>query len=654
MLLLLACGRVEPASVQVISSADTLPADGRSRIVVSVTGTTEGAAPEVTVDPGAVVSVEPATDGWASATVQAGTWPGDVTFTVDGAVVTGVLELTPPTPWSVQLHTHGSLSEGNGNMAHHTAQAAETGVDVIWWTDHDFGYVPSRDMVVEGVDFESGELSAEVPGWPGEAAVAAALERLDGELEVLSVVTADAAGEGSYGWRLDGSSSGVQRSARYLLSVAPRIHFRSLLAGVTASLKLRPGRDADGAELWITFPLDARGAGRDEFRNEDYRRIDLYWSAEDHSALAGEDRALVRMDAPVGEWTDISVDLTAVALEAFPSVGVDQHIEPVIVEIRATDAAAFDIDALGWRSAVIGEDLRDAQRQLLEETAGLNDAGVQHLVGVEISPLPGGHLSAFGDEVPLIDYTAGGPWDLTAATGAVQTAGGLVSLNHLLGTNGEVFAEDERAALVKDAIDDLDAGGVYGVDLVEVGYRARVGELADFLEIWDGLSLRGHRLTGVGASDVHDRISWADMDNNFVTWVPAATAEADELLAALKRGAAWFGDPADFPDGISARVTAPAHRAVAGQVVPADSGTVTAHFNADPLRAGWAVDCVVDGAVAESWTVPLDGPFTAGCGADSASAMFVRFAVRDGDRGVLYTNPVFFGDDEDGARTPQP
>src|SRR5262245_66491100 len=48
---------------------------------------------------------------------------------------------------SVQMHIHGSLSEQNGSMEWHAQKAHDIGVDVIWWTDHDWrtyqlGYTP--------------------------------------------------------------------------------------------------------------------------------------------------------------------------------------------------------------------------------------------------------------------------------------------------------------------------------------------------------------------------------------------------------------------------------------------------------------------------------------------------------------------------------
>lgn len=54
-------------------------------------------------------------------------------------------DATPPaadmgagsTVYSIAMHMHGSISEGNAGMAWHAEQALTHNVDVVWWTDHD-------------------------------------------------------------------------------------------------------------------------------------------------------------------------------------------------------------------------------------------------------------------------------------------------------------------------------------------------------------------------------------------------------------------------------------------------------------------------------------------------------------------------------------
>jgi hypothetical protein len=41
-------------------------------------------------------------------------------------------------PVTMAMHLHGSFSEGTASMDAHLQQAQRLGVDVLWWTDHDF------------------------------------------------------------------------------------------------------------------------------------------------------------------------------------------------------------------------------------------------------------------------------------------------------------------------------------------------------------------------------------------------------------------------------------------------------------------------------------------------------------------------------------
>ena len=47
---------------------------------------------------------------------------------------------SPPAlhPYAVQTHVHGSMSEGPGSMRGANIQAKKLGLDVLWWSDHDW------------------------------------------------------------------------------------------------------------------------------------------------------------------------------------------------------------------------------------------------------------------------------------------------------------------------------------------------------------------------------------------------------------------------------------------------------------------------------------------------------------------------------------
>ena len=127
----------------------SLTADGRSSTTLELQVTTahgfpvpDGTVLSLSSTLGRVESVEPTVDGVARAVFVAGTWPGTALLDADNMVVEGTpaVTLTRGDATSMQLHLHGSLSEGNGTMRGHSGEADRIGVDLLWWTDHDFLY----------------------------------------------------------------------------------------------------------------------------------------------------------------------------------------------------------------------------------------------------------------------------------------------------------------------------------------------------------------------------------------------------------------------------------------------------------------------------------------------------------------------------------
>ncbi|MFN0152674.1 MAG: hypothetical protein ACKVU1_18380, partial [bacterium] len=80
-------------------------------------------------------------------------------------------------PYAVQMHLHGSLSEGQGSMRGHVEAArALGGVDVLWWSDHDWRI--ALHTYQRAFDFESGALDTTivVPGRRREKKIARGVE----------------------------------------------------------------------------------------------------------------------------------------------------------------------------------------------------------------------------------------------------------------------------------------------------------------------------------------------------------------------------------------------------------------------------------------------------------------------------------------------
>lgn len=654
LIVLCAAGAAEAAPrLEIEAGADTLVADGVSTVPLTVHAYLEdgrpiwvGPAPELESSLGEIVDVSWIIEGTATATLRAGTWPGTAALTAGDFVVTGdtSVELVVGDPVATTLHLHASFSEGKGTMTGQSIEAEALGVDVVWWTDHDFFYYPDEGgyLEVSGDDFESASLTRQIPYWPAGRERTLSWETLDWELVWgYSDVVTRAAHTGNFGWRQSGWGDGTAtwRYQTHKLSIHPALNIKPLLAQVDLRFFARtPVGAAPDAELWVEVELSA---GLDGQTNT----LHFYHSSLDYSYLEGPHDHYERLTLPRWTWTEVQADLSELARTWFPDTGDDQHAELVTVKVRAREwgMAAYDLDDFEWTQEVRGEHLRDDQRAFLD---GLPYTP-RHLVGSEISLFGSTHLNAFGSWVPLTPYAEHDEWSLAEVVDFVHGYGGVVSYNHMFGTSMPDPPEEERAALVVEQIEALGAAGVYGCDLLEVGYRRRTGLLEDFLAVWDALGEDGVVITGIGANDLHGQVSWRDWQNRFVTWIPVGQEVEEELLRNLARGAVWFGDPVAFADPKVSATLLTAGGASMGQVVVGADTAQQVTFGVSYVGDGWTVRLLEDGIPTETWVAPAAGPYEVSTAIDPVGGNVVRFDVHTAEgQPALFTNPIYFFDVE--------
>ncbi len=635
--------------VQVDAQVSEVPADGRSTLdlrleVLAADGTPvpDGTVVPLQVSHGRVVKVTPTVGGFAHARLRASTWPGPVGLRARGYSFGGApVSFGRGEPTSLQLHLHATISEGNARMEDHVIEAEAWGVDVLWWTDHDVGYV-HPDLLVDRLDLEAGVLTESLPVFDlGFVTSGFELEGSD-LIGTVGAVLPQAAHVGTYGLRLEGSGNEpfVPRTGTW--AVAGRTPFpSSMLSGLVVRFDVRPNSvpGADRGELFVPIVLSSHGVGPDY---ELYDSIVLYDSPTDYAALSDSRTLYVPMDLPTDAWTTVEVDLPALASTL--SRGLDQHVDSIQFELRAAwgETASYDFDEFEFDAEVIWEDLRDRQRDYLATLPYTPT----HLMGSEITGFGNDlHLNAYGDDVPLLPYELGG-FDGASAVDFVHSLGGIVSWNHVFGILADIQSAADRADAVADAIARWEDTAGYGADMIEVGYRSRFGTMADFLEVWDAISMGHGFMTGIGTSDHHDTTPLIEFTNNFVTWVAPATVASEDFIFDLKRGNAWFGDPTVFPDGVDVQVEAVEALAVMGQAVVGAVGDQTVRLTADPLQAGWWVRTVVNGAVVDEVPVPTDGLFVYEVLVSPVGEAVVRFEVLAelADDPVLLSNPIYFVD----------
>jgi hypothetical protein len=568
----------------------------------------------------------------------------------------------PERPWSVQLHVHGPWSEGPGSLDSHGREALGLGVDVLWWSDHDFRITSYRHVTRFGFEGPTEPLDRDEawsPLTPNEARrhkrVRPISRRCIPESEARFVAGDAAQGERS-----------LRLSAR-----GPGPEFAGCLHSVTAdrALATRPLASQVALELDVfaeSLGPDARAVVELELSEHALPGLDGYAPLVLRYELAPEGaepagRGAVRalpLAIATGRWVHLRLPVSRDAERTFPEVAAgDDSLRQIRVgvESRRGATAAARFDGLRIEQEVAGPAAFDVQREVIERVARARPGLVQ-LQGVELS-YELRHLNVFGAEPLRLDYDAlvresgllaGDPprverarfrrWATRRAVEIAHARGDVVSYNHPFGvTWAGAEPRQSRAEVVRS----LAAERVYGADLLEVGYRDRGGhDLADHLGVWDDLAGLGLRPVGIGTSDSHGG-TWRGDPNGFVTWIFAASPERAALVEGLRRGRVFFGDPTRFDGSLDLWS---ASGAVMGQIVVTDRNADEVRIDAAGLVPGDLVDVVVSGApaarhVAEGERLHVAHPLALAPGEDA----FVRAEVRDAEGGPrAFSNPIHF------------
>ncbi|GJM44907.1 MAG: hypothetical protein DHS20C21_17490 [Gemmatimonadota bacterium] len=464
--------------------------------------------------------------------------------------------------WSIQLHTHGPLSESSGSVEWHHGKARAIGVDAIWWTDHDWRVTHWSHTT--GYDFENcvwdaannrfAEPDEDSPGderfWERYTFLPpfhrkAVVDSVASEGTQSLLLGVDNLQGTAFFQTLDLRQTGTRKQNMYCLANGVKVRF-SLLPET-----LDPATD----KFVLYLRLSERETEWHELRyvigsmhEEDVDAIPLTWVP--------------------GQWNTYELDVTADAKTLFSTGGLDT--------LRGEDNSLFELriqlsSRLGGSPVVFLDDLQYivdpgvtgddllAWMQDLGAYYESQEPGTSHLVGSEISRYRSQpHMNAYVPGAPfLVDYTGTGwPDSLYYAVDQVHAQGGIVSYNHPWGPGvyGDLNeTEQQKAARILLMKGDQLATNLYGCDLLEVGYRWRHGiQLAGHLDLWDTLNGNRRFVTGIGTSDTHGStpfygwapwLASATFENNFVTWFWAPSLSEPDVIHALDSGRAYFGDP---------------------------------------------------------------------------------------------------------------
>ena len=553
-------------------------------------------------------------------------------------------------PTRMAMHVHASFSEGIGSMQAHLAEAERTGVEVIWWTEHDHRMVARRYL--ENVHFNG------LTEWSGATSVTwrssyAGSLRTSAASIVTKPVSPNDVGDRAL--RLSALSSGELGGTRTVTADVRNYGLTTSIDGTTVVVDVRPIET--GEDAWFDIVVETsyrpaiagRPAGqyRLRYRVGGRRPVDSVVEVE---PLDG----LIVVDAPATRWTTLSLDLVSDFAQLWPDVDFrDAALTgfALAVTSRNQTASTVVVDALRFDRVHKGPvSVLEVQRELITHYTPLYPTVVQHQ-GLEVSENTP-HLNWLG--APEI-WPAAAPEnvDVGLAISSIQAAGGIASYNHPFGTSGGGLSTSQRAskrrALTATFIDER----VFGADVLEVGYTGgRAGMVqSDYVAMWDVLSRNLVLATGVGVTDDHRGVSWTGQQWRHVTGVWAADTEVASLQAALRAGRAWFADLAAFNGTID--VIADGFVPM-GSVAVVDKERTTLDVHVTDLPTDWRIG-VISGVADEAGSTVLDPvvtsrTFTAGelvngtlsLKVSSASSRFHRVVLRDpADEVRAYSNPLW-------------
>jgi hypothetical protein len=582
----------------------------------------------------------------------------------------------PETAYSLALHMHGSMSEQSGSWEWHTAKAESLGVDVVWWTDHDWRL--SNDRAMKRFDFESAFWDSPNYRWKepddgfwGEFRYFAIDPVSLSFLETAVVDTL--AFQSGRSFRLEATADAdpdFQAGYAHQTCSDFQNHY-SLAKRVKLRFRVFPeALDAAEARFVVEVELSDHPGGTPTLRYV-------------LGSMDGEGADAIPLAFVPSTWNEYVVDVTADAIARFCAGGVDTlraedntlGVVRVGLECRNGSRAVvfFDEYRIEPDPVMAGNALMDRARAMAAYYETLRPA-VANFVGSEVSQFRAQpHLNAYAPDLDLVDY-AGHVWSdpLHYAVDQVHAQGGALSLNHLFGPQyyyendpGETPEHrDARVAYMKT----LYIGNrALGADVLEVGYRRRGGcDLVHHLALWDALNANMVFVTGNGVTDSHGRgpyqlDGWGpselglSMTNNFVTWMYAEEFSEAGFVRSMKSGRAFFGDPYRWQGALDLR-TADGFRM--GQVVVTDRDVhdlLVEVTDVPPdvevrLRQAEMRDHPATAYLEPVWLrdEPLDGAVAGGVFADTVSIdttvpSFVRVEVRDGAaREMVFGNPLHF------------
>ncbi len=569
----------------------------------------------------------------------------------------------------VQMHVHGSMSELTASMRGTNLRAREVGIDVLWWSDHDwriayFTYLDGFDFEMETLvgrgeiplsDKARAKLEFLLQDEPSKLEQALRMRRLIRPTDT-ALLLADTGHEPAE-FSAEISTERAFQGTRSLKFIGRGMADKGFSAGYyDFETKRKRAKRSLASKVKVRFSIFPETEVTEDIliglrvalsqQPPDHDQGHLFYvltgmSADDLSKRNTKTRKYIKLPFDQGKWNSYEVDLTDDA-ERYELGGIDNSLCTASfgMQLRSAEAVAF-FDDYRIEHELAGAELVDRARVMARELS--QEYGVINYIGQEISYQA--HLNALGDDVPLIDHEEF-PLGLSAteATRFIRKYNGLSTLNHVFGVKRrlpfDIGNKEKLTRLEDDLIEELAESNVHGADVLEVGYVFRGVTINSYLRVWDELSARQIYVTANGVNDSHGNhdIRWL-YGSNFVTWVWARSPDQEDIVDALRRGRCFFGDPAQFKGTM--RISS-SEGASMGQVVMTDKPSSEITIDIEGLEQRSKITAVVDGKIVQTW-ISSESPFQEKLTLPTAHATFIRVAVHRPDGSpLLFSNPIYY------------
>ena len=433
------------------------------------------------------------------------------------------------------MHIHGSFSEGMASMDAHLFQAQRLGVDVVWWTDHDFRAAAFGYRTAVGMESES---EPEGPwDWTWTPVVSGDIEGSHAFVE-----TPHSPDEAGGALQLTGRAGASQVWSSYALqAVSANLLYSTSYYDTTLSLDVLPQALSADAQVVVEVVSSYRAASHGRQAGQYRMQYRLSSGGPGRHLEAGGLLGVVSLPAgPADAWQRIDMDLRADHEALWPdTVSFDASLVQLRIGVRARKGAAVAAvaDRLRFaRTRTGGSDALAALRTAMRANHARYPDVTQYAAS-EVSLVK--HLNAFGGDRVLPEYDM--PYAVKDTDDAKQRAavdflhehGAVVSINHPLSDSRGASALATRLITTNGN----------GADVIEIGTKA---DLATLEQVYDIAARNAVFLTANGASDDHDGDDWLSTvppDARWLTSVWSVSRGKTDLCDALRAGRAWFYDP---------------------------------------------------------------------------------------------------------------